>query len=112
MKNKKKNLTLSKVLYWLPRVLSILFIAFVSIFALDVFGQPQWFLSLVMHLIPSFILIILTVVAWKFKMIGGIIFVAAGFIFLISSRFESLIVSLPVIIIGVLFLLGNKKSLK
>jgi uncharacterized membrane protein YccC len=112
MKKKEKKLTLSKLLYWLPRVLSILFIVFVSLFALDVFGEPQWFLVLLMHLIPSFILIILTVVAWKFEMIGGIIFVVAGFLFLISSRFESLVISIPVIIIGLLFLMGSKKSFK
>lgn len=95
---------MSKFLYWLPRILSILFIAFISIFALDVFSQPQWFLALVMHLVSSFILIALTVVAWKHEKLGGVIFIVAGFLLLISSRFESLIISIPMVILGVLFL--------
>lgn len=95
---------IEKILYWLPRLLSILFIAFISMFALDVFGEPQWFLALLIHLIPSFILIILTVIAWKNERLGGFIFIVIGFLLLISSRFESLIISIPVIILGVLFL--------
>ncbi len=95
---------MKKVIYWLPRILSILFIAFISIFALDVFGQPQWFLALCMHLIPSFILIILTAIAWKHEQLGGFIFVAIGIFMLISSRFESLIISIPVVVLGALFL--------
>jgi len=93
-----------KVIYWLPRILPVLFIAFISIFALDVFGERQWFLALLMHLIPSFILIILTVIAWKHEQLGGFIFVVVGFLMLISSHFESLIISIPAVILGVLFL--------
>jgi len=103
-KNKDKNLTLKKLLYWLPRILSVLFIIFISMFAFDVFDQPQWFLALVMHLVPSFILILLTVIAWKHEKLGGLIFIVAGFLLLISSRFESLIISIPAIILGALFL--------
>jgi len=57
-----------KILKWLPRVLMIIFIAFISIFALDVFGEYSGFefiVALLMHLIPSFILIIILVIAWK-----------------------------------------------
>ncbi|MFA5750135.1 MAG: hypothetical protein WC895_02850 [Candidatus Shapirobacteria bacterium] len=94
---------MKKFLYWLPRLLSILFIVFISIFALDVFDQPQWFLALIMHLIPSFILSILTIIAWKNEQLGGLIFIIIGLFLLISSRFESLIISTPVVIIGILF---------
>ena len=96
---------MKKIFYWLPRVLAILFIAFISIFALDVFSEPQWFLALIMHLIPSFILIILTIIAWKHERLGGFIFMAIGFLMLISSHFESLVISIPAVIIGVLFLI-------
>jgi hypothetical protein len=95
---------MKKVLYWLPRILSVLFIGFISIFALDVFTEPQWFLALLTHLIPSFVLVILTVIAWKNEQLGGFIFIVLGFIVLISSHFESLIISIPAIILGVLFL--------
>jgi len=98
---------MKKIFYWLPRVLAILFIAFISIFTLDVFGEPQWFLALLIHLIPSFILIILTIIAWKHEQLGGLLFIVGGVFMLVSSRFESLIISIPAIVIGMLFL-GRK----
>jgi hypothetical protein len=101
--NKDKRLALQKIIYWLPRILSILFIAFISIFALDVFSEAQWFLALLVHLIPSYILIILTAVAWKHERVGGFIFIAIGFLVLVLSRFESPIISIPAVVIGALF---------
>ncbi len=95
---------MSKFLYWPPRVLAILFIVFVSLFALDVFGEPQWFLALIIHLVPSYILIIVTVIAWKYDRVGGLLFFLAGIFLLILSDFKSLIISLPAFVIGILFL--------
>lgn len=96
---------MGKFLYWLPRVLAIVFITFISMFALDVFGEPQWFLALLIHLIPSYVLIFLTFVAWKNELIGGGLFVGIGVFMLVSSDFEPLIISLPMIVIGLLFLI-------
>jgi hypothetical protein len=90
-------------MYWLPRVMAILFIGFISVFALDVFSEPMWLPALLMHSIPSFILITLTIVAWKHERLGGVIFVGVGCLWLFSSRFESLIVSIPIIVLGGLF---------
>ncbi len=104
LRNKDDILFMKKFLYWLPRILAILFNIFLSIFALDVFEEPLWFLALFMHLIPNFILACLTYIAWKHEQLGGYIFVTAGFLILLFSRFESLIISIPVIILGVLFL--------
>lgn len=95
---------MKKFFYWLPRILAILFIAFISLFALDAFDSPQWFLALIMHLIPSFILVAITIVSWKHEMLGGCLFFGAGGILLYLSNFESLIVSVPAFVIGVLFL--------
>jgi hypothetical protein len=105
MKAKK----VKKIFYWLPRVLSILFIVFISVFALDAFNEPKWLLALLIHLIPTYILIIETIIAWKYEKIGGIVFILSGVIFLITSRFQATVVSIPAIVIGVLFLLGKQK---
>lgn len=99
---------MKKFIYWLPRILAILLIIFISLFALDVFTEPQWFLALLIHLIPSFLLIIVTAIAWQHESIGGLIFISLGLIILIFSRLEAIIVSLPVIIIGTLFLIRKK----
>lgn len=111
MKRKKNSFNLPKFLYWLPRILAICFIVFISLFALDVLGEPQWFLALLMHLIPSFVLIAITILAWRNEMIGGLLFLLAGILMLFFTHFESMIVSLPIIVIGVLFL-GRKYLLK
>ncbi|MCL5431838.1 MAG: hypothetical protein M1484_01920 [Patescibacteria group bacterium] len=101
---------MKKIIYWLPRILSILFIAFISMFALDVFGEPQWLLALFMHLIPSYFLIAITIVAWKHEVLGGFLFLVAGVALLIFTHFEALIIGIPAFVIGALFL-GNKKYL-
>jgi hypothetical protein len=52
-----------KVIYWLPRILCILAILFISVFALDAFDPElsiwQQIVGFLIHLIPSFILIAL-----------------------------------------------------
>ncbi|MFH1936587.1 MAG: hypothetical protein ABIK52_03365 [Bacteroidota bacterium] len=74
-----------KILFWSPRILCILAILFVSLFALDAFepGVSFWkqILAFVIHLIPSFILIAMLIVAWKWELIGGIIIAATGLVF-------------------------------
>ncbi|PIR43833.1 hypothetical protein COV24_00715 [candidate division WWE3 bacterium CG10_big_fil_rev_8_21_14_0_10_32_10] len=103
-KTKNKQTTAGMVFYWLPRILSILFVAFISMFALDVFGKPQWFLALLIHLIPSFILCVLTFIAWKYEKIGGALFIILGFSLLVYSHLELFIIVIPIITLGTLFL--------
>jgi len=71
-----------RVLFWSPRALSILFIAFLSMFTLDVFDESRGFratlLALVMHLIPSFVLIGALVLAWRWEWIGALLYAGAG----------------------------------
>jgi hypothetical protein len=75
-----------KILFWTPRVLSIALIAFLSLFALDVFDQGysfrQTLLALCIHLIPTFVLIAVLVLAWKWEWIGAVLFAAAGFLYI------------------------------
>ena len=110
----------SKLLYWLPRVLGILYVLFISIFALDVFGEGLGLwgtaLALFMHLIPSYILAAMLVIAWKFKKTGALIFLASGVVLLIlylstmMNRNNGMVAAwalqlfTPLFIIGLLFL--------
>jgi hypothetical protein len=74
-----------RALFWTPRSLSILFIALLSLFALDVFdghlGFWQTALALTMHLIPSFVLIAALVLAWRWEWIGAALYGAAGLLY-------------------------------
>jgi len=74
-----------RTLFWAPRVLSIAYIAFLSMFALDVFGEKQGFwgtlLALTMHLIPTFVLIAGLLLAWRWEWIGATLYAAAGMLY-------------------------------
>jgi hypothetical protein len=74
-----------RALFWTPRALSIVFIAFLSIFALDVFdehlGLWRTVLALTMHLIPSFVLIAALVLAWRWEWIGAALYTGAGLLY-------------------------------
>lgn len=71
-----------RIVYWLPRWLSIAFIAFLSLFALDVFemelGFWQTALALAIHLVPSALLTVAVVVAWRWEWIGAVMFGGAA----------------------------------
>lgn len=96
--------------YYLPRVLAILLIAFISLFALDVFGEKDWFLALLIHLIPSYILAFATWVAWKNELIGGILLMLLGILFTFFTHFRALVISIPFLIIAGLFLIQHFQS--
>jgi len=95
-------------LKWLPRILAIIYIAFISIFALDVFGANFSFVALFMHLLPTFFLTICLLVAWRHELIGAVLFgsFAIAYVIVIFFRFEwkvFLIIGLPLLAIGALF---------
>jgi hypothetical protein len=102
--------------YWAPRALSISFIVFLSLFALDVFqeGAGVWrtTLALLMHLIPSFVLVGALALAWRWEWIGAGLFGAAGTAYMAMAwRHPSwiAIISGPQFVIAALFLLGRLK---
>ena len=96
------------VLFWAPRALCILFALFLSLFALDVFGAGyglgETILALLMHLVPTFIVVISLVIAWRWDWVGAILFIAVALFSLVSSGGESWIISGPLLLVGVLFL--------
>jgi hypothetical protein len=77
-----------KALFWAPRVLSIAFIAFLSLFALDVFdgrlGFWQTVLALLLHLIPVFVLIAVLILAWRWEWVGAVLYAAAGLLYIVQ----------------------------
>jgi len=72
-------------LFWTPRILSIAFIGFLSLFALDVFGAGQGFWrtaqALFMHLIPVFVLVAALALAWRWEWVGAALYSAAGLLY-------------------------------
>jgi hypothetical protein len=117
--------TSQRALFWAPRVLSIFFIAFLSLFALDVFDEHLGFwptaLALIMHLLPSIVLIAVLIVAWRREWIGSILYAGAGLLYIIwavfvprplpiSVRFTwMLTIAGPAFVIAALFLFSWRK---
>ena len=66
----------------LPRILGILFALFIRIFALDAFceGIPllEAVIAFLIHLVPTYIMIAILLIAWKWGVVGGILFILAG----------------------------------
>ena len=106
--------TVGSVLFWTPRVAGILFILFLSLFALDVFDMGLGFwgtlLALLMHLIPSIALAVALALAWKWEWVGALAFLGWAAWYVTSARgFDwsvyALIAGIPALI-GLLFLAG------
>lgn len=99
------------LLNWLPRILGILFAILISFFAFDVFGQGagflKTFLALLMHLIPTFLIIIILILSWKRPWIGGVCYILLGIAYIIwssqSGRGASFIY-IALFAVGILFL--------
>jgi hypothetical protein len=109
-KGEPMNTSTKRVLFWTPRVLCILFAMFVSVFALDVFGEGYGFgetiLALLIHLVPTYIVVVALVIAWRWEWVGAILFIALALFYLVwSGRLDwSLVISGPLFLVGVLFL--------
>jgi hypothetical protein len=117
--------TLTTITHWTPRVLCILAILLVSMFALDSFEPGRslgaQLLAFLIHLIPSFILIAALIIAWKWERTGGVILILLGaafgvFIFRMNFRRTgelwtsmSIVMALafPFFLSGVLFIISN-----
>jgi hypothetical protein len=103
------------VVFWMPRIMCLLFAVFVSLFALDVFGAGYGFwgtiVALLMHLIPTAIILIVLAIAWRWEWIGAILFVALGVWYVIMAwgKFgwpTYLFIAGPLFLVGALFLVN------
>ena len=83
------NETTKRLLYWAPRVLGILFAAFISLFAFDVFSEGSGFwetvLALLMHLVPTAVILVLLAIAWRWEWVGAVVFTALGVLYLVVA---------------------------
>ena len=112
------------------RILALAAIGFVSLFALDAFGPGKTILEQIkdflIHLIPSFVLLVVFFIAYKKELIGGIIFILIGLAnapWIYKNNYamnESVGMSLmiitvllaPFVIAGILFLVSYFKTKK
>jgi hypothetical protein len=118
----------SVILHWVPRILVILTIFIIGLFALDSFAPGNTFWHnlgyFLMNLIPSFILVLVLIIAWKWERVGGLILTILGIVFsvivfnlnfrrnhsVLASLVIILIICIPSLIAGILFLISSRNT--
>lgn len=110
-----------RMLYWTPRGLCIAYALFLAVFSLDVFSEHlgfwQTLSALAIHNIPSALIVVILVVAWRREWIGTVLFAAAGLSYVIWTMQHRnlsgevklnwiLIIAGPVFLIAALFLVN------
>jgi hypothetical protein len=102
-------------LFWTPRILTILFAGFISLFAMDVFGEhyrlPQLLVALGMHLIPTALILVALAVAWRWEWVGALLFFALGVLYIVTMHARAqwdwyLFIAGPLFLLALLYLLG------
>ena len=101
----KKQTLADKIMYFLPRALSVIFVLFLSIFALDSSNLLGFFI----HMIPSFVVLAVLAIAWKRECFGSWLFIMLGGVFMMyfktyASIMSFIMISCPLFLIGLLFL--------
>ncbi|MFH1852501.1 MAG: hypothetical protein ABIA75_09160 [Candidatus Neomarinimicrobiota bacterium] len=105
----------TKILLWTPRIITIIFALFISLFALDSFGAGNGFwksiAAFLIHLIPTYLVVIVLILAWRRPWIGAVAYIGLGIFYIvwawgrfhISAYFG---ISGPLFLIGGLFLIS------
>jgi hypothetical protein len=112
---------IERMLHWTPRIIGLLFAAFVSVFALDVFDEGytplQTIVALTMHLIPTALVLGALAISWRWAWVGGILFPALGSWYLVTSwgRFHwssYAVIAGPLFLLGLLFAIDSWRSIR
>ena len=103
---------LAGVVHWAPRIAAVVIILFAGLFSLDVFameGSPlELAVGFLIHNVPSILMIVMLVFAWRKPAVGFFAFLAAGVAFLYFVVFGGnlgnfLLFSGPLLLISALF---------
>ena len=114
---------INKFIFWTPRILGIILSCFLVIFSFDVFemelGFWQTIGALLIHNIPSFILLAILLISWRYEIVGGITFILAGLLYILMLLMRGwyslsglLLIAGPAFLIGILFLIGWRQKRK
>ena len=103
-----------RLVYLTPRIAGVLLALFVSLFALDVFEPGHPWLSVVIafliHALPAIALAVAVAFAWRRPLVGAIIFLVIGIVFLrflfpnpVQQFGNALLFSGPMLAVALLF---------
>lgn len=112
-----KRKPMQELLYWSPRALCIVVALFLGMFALDVFDEAGGFwgttLALLMHLIPSFFVLLTLAISWRKEWVGGVLSFVLALVWVVFAWNKPffnltsfLLIAGPLVLTGSLFLLN------
>ncbi len=106
----------ARLLFWSPRILTILFVLFLSAFALEAFNEYHVFwkciLAFFIGLLPAAIVAAILAVAWRWEWLGAALFTLAALYYAwnwtVPPRHmqwvATAVISGPLLVIAALFL--------
>ena len=106
------NKTLKQTMFWSPRIAAILFVLFLSLFALDIFEMDltigETIIGLFIHLIPTILMTIALVLAWRWEWVGTVVFAGWAIFYVFTAHgfhwtVYAIIAGIP-FVIGIFFL--------
>ena len=78
------------LLFWTPRILTLVFTAFISLFSFDVFEGPGsiWLKlgGFLIHSIPALVMLLGSIYAWRHEWLGALVFMGWGVFYVMSFR--------------------------
>ena len=112
--------TKNKILRWAPRILAVLFVAFLCLFSFDGFNDFngwQSVLAIARHLAIPAVVLVATILAWKRDLVGAAIFLffAVYYVFMVGlNRHWSWYVTISgsALLIAVLFFINWRRNKK
>ena len=108
------NKPVRQLIYWTPRIIGILIVALFTVVSFDVFEEGYGFWeaigALLIHLIPAGIMAGVLVVSWRWEWVGAVLFIVSSVLYVVAFSGAPiaayLMISLPLFIAGVLFLVN------
>ena len=94
---------------WTARVAGALVCVLLAAFAIDAIGDG--FSSLMMHLLPALVAIAVVVLAWRWEIAGGTIFLGLAVLYAFVARDHVswiVAIALPLAVVGLLFVISGR----
>ena len=96
-----------KLQLWAPRLIGIGVALSLGVFALDAVDQGVG--ALLIHLLPTVVLLIVVALAWRREWIGSVVFVGLALLYIMQVRGRldwTLAIAAPLLLVGVMFLIN------
>ena len=91
----------TEIMYWFPRTIALLFTLFIYSFVVEVFVQGFTWSSFILAMLPGTVLLIATLIAWRYEIEGGFIFVLLGVLYLLLVMFSTVSIEALTVISGI-----------